>query len=36
MLRSVVTQINIAVEEIFVNIAHYAYNPEIGGAEIRI
>lgn len=32
----VMTQINIAVEEIFVNIAHYAYNPEIGGAVIRI
>ena len=30
------TQIAIAVEEIFVNIAHYAYNPEIGGAEIRV
>lgn len=29
-------QINIAVEEIFVNIAHYAYNPEVGGAAIRI
>jgi len=34
--RKVITQINIAVEEIFVNIAHYAYNPEIGGAVIRI
>lgn len=32
----VITQINIAVEEIFVNIAHYAYNPAIGGAVIRI
>lgn len=31
-----VTQVEIAVEEIFVNIAHYAYNPEIGGAVIRI
>lgn len=30
------TQVGIAVEEIFVNIAHYAYNPEIGGAVIRI
>lgn len=30
------TQINIAVEEIYVNIAHYAYNPEIGGAKIRV
>lgn len=30
------TQIAVAVEEIFVNIAHYAYNPEIGGAVIRI
>jgi len=34
--RKVITQMNIAVEEIFVNIAHYAYNPEIGGAVIRI
>lgn len=29
-------QIDIAVEEIFVNIAHYAYNPTIGTAKIRI
>ncbi len=29
-------QINIAVEEIFVNIAHYAYNPEVGPATIRV
>ncbi len=29
-------QIAIAVEEIFVNIAHYAYNPETGGAVIRV
>jgi anti-sigma regulatory factor (Ser/Thr protein kinase) len=30
------TQIAIAVEEVFVNIAHYAYRPEVGGATIRI
>ena len=30
------TQIAIAVEEIFVNIAHYAYNPETGGTTIRV
>lgn len=30
------TQICIAVEEIFVNIANYAYQPEVGGAVIRI
>jgi len=30
------TQIAIAVEEIFVNIAHYAYNSEAGNAVIRI
>lgn len=30
------TQIAIAVEEIYVNIAHYAYNPTVGGAVIRI
>ena len=29
-------QIDIAVEEIFVNIANYAYNPDVGPAEIRI
>ena len=29
-------QIAIAVEEIFVNIAHYAYDPETGNAVIRI
>ena len=29
-------QIDIAVEEIFVNIASYAYNPEIGTAVIRV
>lgn len=28
-------QIDIAVEEIYVNIAHYAYNPEIGEATVR-
>lgn len=27
--------IDIAVEEIFVNIASYAYNPEVGSASIR-
>ena len=29
-------QIDVAVEEIFVNIANYAYNPEIGKAEIEV
>jgi len=29
-------QIDIAVEEIFVNIAHYAYTPDIGNATVRI
>ncbi len=29
-------QIAIAAEEIFVNIAHYAYNPTVGGAMIRV
>ena len=28
-------QIAIAVEEIFVNIAHYAYRPDVGDATIR-
>jgi len=30
------TQIAIAVEEIFVNIAHYAYSPKTGDATIRM
>ena len=29
-------RIDVAVEELFVNIAHYAYEPEVGMAEIRI
>ena len=29
-------QIDIAVEEVFVNIAHYAYNPKVGKATIRV
>lgn len=29
-------QIDLAVEEIFVNIAQYAYNPEVGPATIRV
>ncbi len=31
----VMMQISIAVEEIYVNIAHYAYHPEIGEATVR-
>lgn len=29
-------QIDVAVEELFVNIAHYAYGPEIGAATVRV
>lgn len=29
-------QVALAVEEIYVNIAHYAYNPEIGPAVIQV
>ena len=29
-------QIDVAVEELFVNIAHYAYKPGIGSATIRV
>ena len=29
-------QIDVAVEEIYVNIAHYAYNPETGWAKIVV
>lgn len=30
-----IMQISIAVEEIYVNIAHYAYNPAVGAATVR-
>ena len=33
---SVQTQLNIAVEEIFVNIAHYAYTPGKGDTTVRV
>ena len=29
-------QINIAIDELFSNIAHYAYNPEVGDATVRV
>ena len=29
-------QIDIAIDELFGNIAHYAYNPEIGTATVRV
>ena len=29
-------QIDVAVEELFVNIAHYAYNPDTGPATVRV
>lgn len=29
-------QINIAIDELFSNIAHYSYNPEIGQATVRL
>lgn len=31
-----IMQIDIAVEELFVNIAHYAYNPEVGEATVTV
>jgi len=30
------TQINIAIDELFSNIARYAYNPDIGEATVRV
>ena len=30
------TQIDVAVEELFVNIAHYAYKPDTGPATVRV
>jgi len=32
----VIMQIDISVEELFVNIAHYAYNPEVGEATVTV
>mgnify|MGYP003417912538 FL=1 len=29
-------QINIAIDELFSNIAHYSYNPEVGQATVRV
>ena len=31
----IMMQIEIAVEEIYVNIVHYAYNPQVGKATVR-
>jgi anti-sigma regulatory factor (Ser/Thr protein kinase) len=36
MPMKIQTQLAITVEEIFVNIAHYAYQPETGSAQIRV
>ena len=33
---NLVFELDIAVEELFVNIAHYAYTPEVGEATIQI
>ena len=30
------TQIDIAIDELFGNIAHYAYNPDVGPATVRV
>lgn len=29
-------QLEMAIEELFVNIVHYAYNPTVGGATVRV
>ena len=29
-------QIDVAIDELFGNIAHYAYNPEVGNATVRV
>ncbi|MEG0780874.1 MAG: ATP-binding protein, partial [Oscillospiraceae bacterium] len=34
--QNVQVQIDIAVEEIYVNIAHYAYRPDMGPVTIRV
>ncbi|MCR5451117.1 MAG: ATP-binding protein [Lachnospiraceae bacterium] len=33
--EAITMQIELCIEEVFVNISSYAYNPEIGDAEIR-
>ena len=32
----VLIQISIAIDELFSNIAHYAYDPEVGAATVRV
>ncbi len=34
--KKIKVQINLAVEEMFINIAHYAYNPDTGTATVRV
>ena len=34
--RMVQTQIGMVVEEVFLNIAYYAYSPEVGPATVRV
>ncbi len=34
--RKTQMQIDIAIDEIFGNIAHYAYNPDVGEATVRV
>lgn len=34
--RKVQLQIDIAIDELFGNIAHYAYNPDVGTATVRV
>ena len=34
--KKIKIQIDLAVEEIFINIAHYAYDPDIGTATVRV
>ena len=29
-------QLDVAVEEIFINVAHYAYHPDVGAVEIKV
>lgn len=34
--RKVQLQIDVAIDELFGNIAHYAYNPDVGPATVRV
>lgn len=34
--QRILRQIDVAIDELFSNIAHYAYNPDVGPATVRV